>query len=67
MVLIFEIHKDFVHERLCKFTLEIEANRNLSFCLLQFVEKFEVNYVWCFDCNLESFVCLLAKDKADVV
>ena len=31
MVLIFEIHKDFVHERLCKFTPEIEANRNLSF------------------------------------
>ena len=36
MVLIFEIQKDFVHERLCKFTPEIEANRNLSFCLLQF-------------------------------
>ena len=30
MVLIFEIHKDFVHERLCKFTPEIEANRALS-------------------------------------
>ena len=25
------------------------------------------NYVWCFDCNLESFVCLVVKDKADVV
>ena len=36
MVLIFEIQKDFVHERLCKFTPEIEANRNLSFCLPQF-------------------------------
>ena len=21
------------------------------------IEKFEVNYVWCFDYNLESFVC----------
>ena len=31
MVLIFEIHKDFVHERLYKFTPEIEANHNLSF------------------------------------
>ena len=31
MVLIFEIHKDFVHERLCKFTPEIEVNRTLSF------------------------------------
>ena len=37
MVLIFEIHKDFVHERLCKFTPEIEANRNLSFLLYKFV------------------------------
>ena len=31
MVLIFEIKKDFVHERLWKFTPEIEVNRNLSF------------------------------------
>ena len=30
MVLIFEIHKDFVHGRLCKFMPENEANRNLS-------------------------------------
>ena len=37
MVLIFESHKDFVHERLCKFTPEIEANRNLSFLLYKFV------------------------------
>ena len=37
MVLIFEIHKDFVHERLCKFTPEIEANLNLSFLFI---------YVW---------------------
>ena len=36
MVLIFEIHNDFVHERFCKFTPEIEANRNLSFCLDEF-------------------------------
>ena len=36
MVLIFEIHKDFVHERLCKFTPEIEANRNLSFLFNKF-------------------------------
>ena len=36
MVLIFESHKDFVHERLCKFTPEIEANRNLSFFLHKF-------------------------------
>ena len=37
MVLIFEIQKDFVHERLCKFTPEIEANGNLSFLF----DKFE--------------------------
>ena len=31
MVLIFEIRKDFVNERLCKFMAEIEANLNMSF------------------------------------
>ena len=31
MVLIFEIHKDIVYERLCKFMPEIEANLNMSF------------------------------------
>ena len=36
IVLIFESHKDFVHERLCKFTPEIEANGNLSFLFNKF-------------------------------
>ena len=33
---VFEIHKYFVHEILCKFTPKIEANRNFSFCSHKF-------------------------------
>ena len=31
------------------------------------IEKFEVNFIWCFDHNLESFVCCVDMEKADVV
>ena len=63
MVLIFEIHKDFVNERLCKFTPEIEATRQFELFIyisLGDIEKSKSVFLKRRHCSLKGKVSSLS-------